>query len=240
MNPSRRRALAISWSVAIAALGVLGTAPAGAESGSGGEQWRDPTGEARAGAERRVADRAVDSAPARHRNGDCQHHWPHRGYWPVRGPLVGGSDGFGAFALAALAGAGRAPSATMPAISGGSEHALAGLPVAPPPAAAPPSAPLGGPMPPGPPPPPPPPPPQAAAPPPAVEPALKPVAAQPDPPRIGYPDYLREATVAQIAALALAGAAGLGALTGAGGVVGYRQAKAGFALRAAGTARFLS
>jgi len=40
-------------------------------------------------------------------------------------------------------------------------------------------------------------------------------------------------------ALALAGAAGLAGLTGTGSWLGYRQAKAGFALRAAGTARFL-
>lgn len=233
MNPSRRRTLAISCSVAIAALGVLGAAPAGAESGSGVEQRRDQTGDARAGAERRGPDRAVEGATARHRNTDCPHHWPRWDYWPVRGPLVGG-DGFGAFGLAALVASGRPPSAAKPSASGSSGRALAGVPAAPQPAAAPPSAPLGGPMPPGPPPPPPPPPT------PAVKPAVKPVAAQPDPPRIGYPDYIRDATVAQIAALALAGAAGLGALTGAGGVVGYRQAKAGFALRAAGTARFLS
>lgn len=40
-------------------------------------------------------------------------------------------------------------------------------------------------------------------------------------------------------ALALAGAAALAGLTGTGSWIGYRQAKAGFALRAAGTARFL-
>jgi hypothetical protein len=62
---------------------------------------------------------------------------------------------------------------------------------------------------------------------------------QRDPIRIGYPDYLSAASLTQIAALALPGVAGLAALTGAGGLVGYRQAKAGFALRAAGIARFL-
>jgi hypothetical protein len=35
------------------------------------------------------------------------------------------------------------------------------------------------------------------------------------------------------------GLSGLIVLTAAGGVVGYRQAKAGLAVRAAGTARFL-
>jgi hypothetical protein len=46
-------------------------------------------------------------------------------------------------------------------------------------------------------------------------------------------------SLAKLAALALPGVAGLAALTGTGGYLGYRQAKAGFALRAAGTARFL-
>ena len=57
--------------------------------------------------------------------------------------------------------------------------------------------------------------------------------------RAGYPDYLRTAAMTEIAGLALTGAAGLLGLTAAGGLVGYRQAKAGHAVRAAGTARFL-
>lgn len=64
-------------------------------------------------------------------------------------------------------------------------------------------------------------------------------AAQELPVRLGYPSYLQSASVQEVAVLALIGAAGLAALTGAGGFVGYRQAKAGFALRAGGTARFL-
>jgi hypothetical protein len=39
--------------------------------------------------------------------------------------------------------------------------------------------------------------------------------------------------------LALAGVAGLAGLAGTGSFVGYRQAKTGFALRAAGAGRFL-
>lgn len=43
-----------------------------------------------------------------------------------------------------------------------------------------------------------------------------------------------------LAEAALPGTVGLLGLSGLGGLIGYRQAKAGFALRAAGTARFLS
>ena len=48
--------------------------------------------------------------------------------------------------------------------------------------------------------------------------------------RIGYPDYLRSAGLSQVAALAVPGIAGILVLTGAGGLVGYRQAKAGHAV----------
>ncbi len=57
--------------------------------------------------------------------------------------------------------------------------------------------------------------------------------------RIGYTEYLRTAGLPQVAALALPGIAGILVLTGAGGLVGYRQAKAGHAVRAGGTARFM-
>ena len=43
----------------------------------------------------------------------------------------------------------------------------------------------------------------------------------------------------EVAAAALPGLAGIAALTALGGLLGYRQAKAGYVLRAAGTARFL-
>ena len=58
--------------------------------------------------------------------------------------------------------------------------------------------------------------------------------------RVGYADYLRTAGVSQIAALALPGLAGLLVLTGAGGLVGYRQAKAGHVVRPSGVARFMN
>lgn len=57
--------------------------------------------------------------------------------------------------------------------------------------------------------------------------------------RAGYPEYLRSARLTEVAGLALPGVAGIVALTALGGLVGFRQAKAGHAVRSAGTARFL-
>lgn len=57
--------------------------------------------------------------------------------------------------------------------------------------------------------------------------------------RIGYTEYLRSAGLPQVAALAVPGLAGIMVLTGAGGLVGYRQAKAGHAVRVGGSARFM-
>lgn len=58
--------------------------------------------------------------------------------------------------------------------------------------------------------------------------------------RLGYADYLRNAGLSQVAALAVPGVAGMLVLTGAGGLVGYRQAKAGHAVHTSGTARFVN
>ena len=58
--------------------------------------------------------------------------------------------------------------------------------------------------------------------------------------RVGYTDYLRTAGISQVVALAAPGLAGMLVLTGAGGFIGYRQAKAGHAVRAGGTARFVN
>ena len=58
--------------------------------------------------------------------------------------------------------------------------------------------------------------------------------------RIGYTEYLRSAGLSQVAALAGPGVAGMLVLTGAGGLVGYRQAKAGHAVHTSGTARFVN
>jgi hypothetical protein len=57
--------------------------------------------------------------------------------------------------------------------------------------------------------------------------------------RAGYADYLRDATFAGLMAAALPGIAGIFAFTTAGGLVGYRQARAVQTLPPAGIARFL-
>jgi hypothetical protein len=60
--------------------------------------------------------------------------------------------------------------------------------------------------------------------------------------RVGYPDYLRAATVGELAAVALPGAAGIFLITALGGLVGFRQARAALALPPANVAnvvRFL-
>ncbi|MDT7730427.1 MAG: hypothetical protein QOK45_680 [Mycobacterium sp.] len=58
--------------------------------------------------------------------------------------------------------------------------------------------------------------------------------------RIGYTEYLRNAGLTQVAALAVPGVTGMLVLTGAGGLLGYRQAKAGHAVHTSGTARFVN
>ncbi|MBV9089019.1 MAG: hypothetical protein JO044_03785 [Mycobacteriaceae bacterium] len=57
--------------------------------------------------------------------------------------------------------------------------------------------------------------------------------------RAGYSEYLRTAGVAEMAALAVPGVAGILLLTAGGGFIGYRQAKAGHVVRTEGIARFL-
>jgi len=58
--------------------------------------------------------------------------------------------------------------------------------------------------------------------------------------RAGYGEYLRTASVGDMAAVAVPGVTGILGLTLAGGLLGFRQARAGQALRANGTARFTS
>jgi hypothetical protein len=58
--------------------------------------------------------------------------------------------------------------------------------------------------------------------------------------RIGYTEYLRSAGLSEVAVLAVPGVAGMLILTGAGGLFGYRQAKAGHAVHTSGTARFVN
>ncbi|MGH3643015.1 MAG: hypothetical protein ACRDUX_28785 [Mycobacterium sp.] len=57
--------------------------------------------------------------------------------------------------------------------------------------------------------------------------------------RVGYGNYLRNAGIGQVAAIAVPGVTGILIITGAGGLLGYRQARAGRAVRATGTARFV-
>jgi len=74
-------------------------------------------------------------------------------------------------------------------------------------------------------------------PPPPPQPPKAPAVPAPPPPQSPAPQP--RPSLSNLAAAALPGVAGLVAASGLGGFVGYRQAKAGFALRAAGTARFL-
>jgi len=79
--------------------------------------------------------------------------------------------------------------------------------------------------------------PPAAPLPPQQPPALG--AAPPVPVRLGYPDDLRDADLAKVVSMALPGLAAMAGMTALGGLVGYRQARAGYELRVAGAGRFL-
>ena len=57
--------------------------------------------------------------------------------------------------------------------------------------------------------------------------------------RAGYSDYLRNAGLAQITAIAVPGAAAILLFSLGGGFIGYRQARAGHVIRAEGITRFL-
>jgi hypothetical protein len=59
------------------------------------------------------------------------------------------------------------------------------------------------------------------------------------PTQAGYPRYLRNPTVGELAAIALPGVAGLMFLTFSGGVVGYRQANSARFIRTSAAQRFL-
>lgn len=58
--------------------------------------------------------------------------------------------------------------------------------------------------------------------------------------RIGYSDYLRTAGMSQLLAVAVPGVAGMLLLTAGGGLIGYRQARAGQAVRTERISRFLN
>jgi len=57
--------------------------------------------------------------------------------------------------------------------------------------------------------------------------------------RAGYSDYLRNAGMAQITAIAVPGAVAILLFSLGGGFLGYRQARAGHVIRAEGITRFL-
>jgi len=184
-----------------------------------------------------------------HGNWHWHWHWPCHIIWPSAGPLPvdagGGSNGVVAFvdlpptylqAVVPFSGLADPP---LPGFAiewlGGPPESGAGFDQAPPapqgqpdraatPAAPPPPAvPLAG----------------GITPPAAPVPQRPSAGAPPPEGRLGYPAYLRNADFAQVAAVALPGLAAILGVTALGGFLGYRQAKAGFVLRAAGTARFL-
>jgi hypothetical protein len=57
--------------------------------------------------------------------------------------------------------------------------------------------------------------------------------------RMGYMEYLRAAGFGEVAAVAVPGFTGILILTSAGGLIGYRQARAGSTMRTGNTARFM-
>jgi len=57
--------------------------------------------------------------------------------------------------------------------------------------------------------------------------------------RLGYPEELRSADITKLALMALPGLAAIAGMTALGGVIGYRQARAGYVLQTAGAGRFL-
>jgi len=183
-----------------------------------------------------------------HGHGHWHWHWPCHIIWPSAGPLPvdAGPVGNGVVGLVNLAPTylqAVAPFAglavpPLPGFAieslGGAPESSAGFGQAPPapqgqpdraatPAAPPPAAPLAG----------------AITPPAAPVPQRPSAGAPPPEGRLGYPAYLSNADFAQVAAVALPGLAAILGVTALGGFLGYRQAKAGFVLRAAGTARFL-
>lgn len=58
--------------------------------------------------------------------------------------------------------------------------------------------------------------------------------------RAGYGEYLRTADISHVVAVAVPGFTGIMVLTGAGGIIGYRQARSALAVRSTRSARFTS
>ena len=258
MNRSQRRAAVIKRSIAAgllcAGVGAGAVAPAVADAGddTGGAVASNNRGLGRggpaavAGISESVGSTTRRGTRIQPRTDDewhphpywCEIVWPQ---WPIDPPLpyTGNRNGI----IAPFLPTQTAAVAVAGGIVDGGVHASTGLESAPetPPMAVPPAAPAApaaspaGPaavaaaaLPAAPPP--------AAGPPPVSLPESVAPAPNRVPPRL--PD-LPSANLAEIAAVALPGLAGIAALTALGGFLGYRQAKAGYVLRAAGTARFL-
>lgn len=258
MSRSQRRAAAIKGSIAAALLcawaGMAAIGPAVADAGGPGDGpavsdhatpgrfGRPATDDPGTGNSERPR-RGLRTPPASenpewHPRPDwrCRIKWL---AWPIAPPMpfTGNRNG-----IIFQAGGMQVPIAVLGGVADTGEHASTEMDSAAPEAApaAPPAAPAPAAEPPGvtavalavpglPPP---------AAPPPLPQ-APQSVAAQTDSGQSELPDRLRQTNLGNIAATALPGLAGIAALTALGGFLGYRQAKAGYVLRAAGTARFL-
>ncbi len=266
MNTSSRRAPVIAWAITAGVLyggvGIVIPAPAGADdatAGPGAGTQTDASGAASASnaSESRRHGRGTASAADDGKTEPGEHPCP---WWPPRPlpkpmpfvPGSGGGNGGGFIApvvvptapvavfgdrVTPAAGTGTLP-ARLPDLTG--LTALAPSPVAagPAPAAVLPAAiarparpiPRTIPRPP-------------IAPAPISGPRVAVVApaapAPPAPERLGLPEVLREADVVTLLSRALPGLAAMFGMTALGGVLGYRQARAGYLLRAAGAGRFL-
>ncbi|MGI9162562.1 MAG: hypothetical protein ACR2JI_06525 [Mycobacterium sp.] len=266
MNRSQRRAAVIKGSIAAALLcggaGMAAIGPAVADVGGHGDgpdvsdhatpgrPGRPATDDPGTGNSERPR-RGLRTPPA---SGNTEWHprvdWPCRIKWPVwpivppmpytgnRNGIIFQAAGMQVFQaagmqvpIAVLGGVVDAGEPTITEQDGSAvEAAPAAPPAAPAPAAEPPNVAAVSPAAPG--------PPSPAAPTPLLQ---KPesVAAQTDSGQNELPNRLQQTNLGHIATTALPGLAGIAALTALGGFLGYRQAKAGYVLRAAGTARFL-
>ncbi|MCT7661544.1 hypothetical protein [Mycobacterium deserti] len=153
---------------------------------------------------------------------------PHVGVDPLDPGVVSAVPGLGVAAAALPLAPITLPVVVAPPLAIGAGAAGAGAPAAPAPRVSPPQAPRGA----------------AAEPPAGRQPPPAGIGSNTTAPppsyRAGYTDYLRSAGMSQVVAMAAPGVAGMLALTAAGGLLGYRQAKAGRAVRTGGTARFIN
>lgn len=264
VNRSHRRSAVMSWSLAAwmvcSVVGFLTTAPTSADTDSGGngatvthrQAGRGPDGPARpaGAAERSDGQRGGrGTAPGTRPSHDWPWPCPDWPYWPPLLPPVDTEvdnrnalfiDGEGAATVTPpMSGVTAMTVTSVPGLSDLAKPETANGPDAEPPGAAnapapatllssPMNRPNGGPM-------------LPSPSPPAPRPASGPPrpAGLPSASSAPQPAAPAASGLAKVAAQALPGLVGLAALTGVGGLLGYRQAKAGFALHAAGTAGYL-